>query len=225
MEKSDIHIGDWNRILFGESPPLYLLEVIVRVAIVYLMILIAIRLMGKRMSSEVSRADMVARVCLAAAVGLPIQRPGRGLLVALVIVVLIGIIGKWLARLIFYKRGMEKAFQGKHAILISDGIVDKKKTKEVHLSRERLFAALRKEGIKHLGEVKRLYIEANGEFSIVKAQQAKPGLSVVPYADDELRAAQTQTEDFVCRECGDYIGKEFSPCYCGAKECEKAVKS
>jgi len=222
MKKEDIDITDWARILFGEAEPLYLLEVVVRVAIVYIIILVAIRFMGKRMSSEMSRADMVARVCLAAAVGLPIQRPGRGLLVALVMVIVIVIVGRWIAQLVFYKRGMEKVFQGKHGILVEDGIMNKDLMKTMYLTRERLFAALRKEGIRHLGEVKRLYIEANGAFSLVEEKEPKPGLCIIPDVDADLRDKQQFTTEKVCSSCGRHALEE-EKCNCGSSTYEHAL--
>jgi uncharacterized membrane protein YcaP (DUF421 family) len=175
MKAEDIKWCDWQRILFGESPPAYLLEVVVRVAIIYVLILIAMRSMGKRMTAEVSRAELVARVSIAAAVGLPIQRPNRGLLGAFVVVLIIVLISRLLSVLASKSERFEKAYQGFYACLVSDGILDQQRMKKTRITQERVFAALRSEGIRHLGQVKRLYIEANGEFSLVRAEAEMPG--------------------------------------------------
>jgi hypothetical protein len=50
--------------------------------------------------------------------------------------------------------------------------------------------------------VKRLYVEANGSFSIVKEQQPSYGLSVLPTTDPEFLEEQTQCDETVCCTCG-----------------------
>src|SRR4028118_1918930 len=100
MKEDQIKWGDWQRILFGEAPPAYLLEVVVRVAIIYILVLLAMRLLGKRMTAKVSRSELVARVSIAAAVGLPIQRPNRGLLGAAAVVFVIVFVGRLLSSIV-----------------------------------------------------------------------------------------------------------------------------
>lgn len=224
MDSKDIKLNDWHRILFGESPPAYLLEVVVRVGVVYVLILIAMRLLGKRMTAKVSRAELVARVSLAAAVGLPIQRPNRGLLGPAIIAIIIVAVSRLLSSIAFGSQGFEKAYQGKYAALVADGIIDIKQMRRIRITKERLFAALRSEGVRHLGQVKRFYIEANGEFSLVCAKDERPGLCVIPVWDSELRQRQRLTNDSVCSTCGTVMTSGNDKCVnCKSSAVEKAV--
>lgn len=203
MNKEDIHFGDWQRILFGDGPPLYLLEVVVRVAIIYAVILISMRMLGKRMTAEVSRAEIVARVSLAAAVGLPIQRSSYGLLEGIIIAIIIVIVGRAFAIWAYRSTKFEQAFQGTYTLLIKDGVMNLKKLRTVRISKERLFASLRQDGIRQLGQVARFYMEPSGEFSLVCAAKEKPGLSIIPDCDKELRNRQPVSDQMVCNACGD----------------------
>ena len=202
MKEDQIKWGDWQRILFGEATPGYLLEVVVRVAIIYILVLLAMRLLGKRMTAKVSRSELVARVSIAAAVGLPIQRPNRGLLGAAAVVFVIVFVGRLLSSIVYRSNRFEHSYQGYYAILLRDGVLDYKRMKKVRITPERLFAELRSEGVRHLGQVKRMYIEANGDFSVVRSKEEKPGLSVIPEWDTELRERQKQTDVPVCKRCG-----------------------
>lgn len=210
--------------MFGEGPPAYLLEVVVRVVVVYLIIFVSIRLLGKRMIAEMGRADLVAKVSMAAAVGLAIQRPGRGILVSTAIVFVIVCVGRWLAKLAYRNRWFEKAYQGVDALVITDGVIDQKRLVKVEVTKERLFAALRAEGIRHLGQVQRFYMEADGKFSLVIEKDAQPGLSVIPEWDQDLVVLQKQTELMVCVQCG-YSNSEINiACLnCGTKEYTKSI--
>lgn len=224
MKPEEIKWADWQRILFGESPPAYLLEVVLRVAIIYIMILIAMRSIGKRLPAEISRAEMVARVSIAAAVGLPIQRPTRGLLGAVVIAMVIVLVGRWLAAIAFKSPRFEKAYQGYYATLVKNAVLDRKRMKKIRITQERLYAALRDEDVRHLGQVERLYIEANGKFSIVKAKEEQPGLSVIPSWDGELRKRQRETDVILCKSCGTKWKDGLEKCeHCEGKETEKAI--
>jgi uncharacterized membrane protein YcaP (DUF421 family) len=224
MKKEDIQLGDWDRILFGEGPPAYLLEVILRVALVYLLIFISIRFMGKRLMAEMERADLVARVSLAAAVGLTIQRPGRGILVSVVIVLVIIFVGRWLAVLVYKNARFERAFQGKYSTLVSDGVIDIPLLNKLLITRERLFSALREENIRHLGQVQRFYMEADGKFSLVREKHAEAGLSVIPDWDPALLEKQKRSEATFCSGCG-MIRKNPQPTcpHCGSSRFESGI--
>jgi uncharacterized membrane protein YcaP (DUF421 family) len=224
MDKDAIHLDDWNRILFGEGTPLYLLEVVLRVAIVYIMILVAMRLMGKRMIAEVGRADIVSRVSLAAAVGLPIQRPNRGLLVAAVIVMIIVFVSRLFAWWSVRSKKFEASYQGRYASLVEDGVINAARLKSTRITRQEVFAALRGEGIRHLGEVERLYMEADGSFSLVKKDEAKPGLCIIPEYDHELRNRQQKSNKEVCVHCGAEWKLASAACNnCGNESMETAI--
>jgi hypothetical protein len=45
MEKQDIHLSDVYRILFGEVPAVFLVEVLIRTVIVYMILLVVIRML------------------------------------------------------------------------------------------------------------------------------------------------------------------------------------
>jgi uncharacterized membrane protein YcaP (DUF421 family) len=202
MDRYEIKIDDWERILFGQAPPAYLAEVVFRVAFVYILILVAIRFMGKRVTSELDRTDMVARVALGSSVGLAIQNPRGGLLTAILIVMIIIIVGRGLAKLALRSRRFEKIFRGHCEILGKLGVLDTGQMKKVQLTRERIFASLREVGIRQLGEISLLYLEADGTFSVLKAKEPKPGLSVIPQWDKDMRTRQKHGEFKVCVDCG-----------------------
>ncbi|MGV3705261.1 MAG: hypothetical protein ACO1NU_07750 [Arcticibacter sp.] len=100
MEKDKIDIGDWQRILIGDVPGHFYLEIILRMAFIYLVLMVAMRLMGKKMASQLNSSQMAAMVSLAAATGIPILAPDRGLLpVVIIAVVVVGLerFVSWLA--------------------------------------------------------------------------------------------------------------------------------
>jgi uncharacterized membrane protein YcaP (DUF421 family) len=99
----------------------------------------------------------------------------------------------------------------------------------VVLSRERLFAQLRGDSLEHLGQVRRLYMEANGTFSLVEEDQPKPGLSIIPGWDEDFRKSQPVAPGaFACRSCGHVeqsTQTPTTPCpHCGEQLWDAAVE-
>lgn len=97
------------------------------------------------------------------------------------------------------------------------------------MTRELLFAQLRSSGLIHLGHVKRLYIEANGAFTLIKEPEPKPGLSLLPEWDAEFMAEQEKApEQCVCYHCGNLqpeSGQATDACTsCGHTEWVQALK-
>jgi uncharacterized membrane protein YcaP (DUF421 family) len=209
MESYQIEFPDWQRIFAGEVPAVFFIEIIIRFIFTYILIIVCMRLMGKRMASHLSRNEMAALAALAAAVGIPLQTPERGLLPALcVALIVVGgqrIVSRWASK----KKYAEALTQGLYSTLIKDGRVLTHELQKCHVSRQRVFAELRSNSIIHLGQVARLYFEANGSFCLIPEKQAKPGLSILPDFDESFsKQLEKSSEVLVCSNCGDIFNSK-----------------
>lgn len=202
MRPEEIRWNDWQRILFGEVPSQFFLEVIIRTVIVFLLLVVSMRLLGKRMAAQLNRIEMVALFTLAAAIGVPLQTPDRGLIPAFIIAIVVILVGRQVAAFAYRNESFEARVEDRLTILANDGVLDLKKLEGTVMSKERVFAQLRSEGIRHLGEVKRFYLEANGSFSIVKEEHPGYGLSIIPSNDEEFLSQQKISNEEVCCTCG-----------------------
>ncbi|AKD57125.1 DUF421 domain-containing protein [Spirosoma radiotolerans] len=229
MKKDAIHLADWQRIFLGEVPGSFYVEILIRAAVVYLILVVSMRLMGRRMSSQLSRNEMAAMVSMAAAIGVPILDASRGLLPA----VIIALVVVSTQRLVSYWASRNETFEGIsqdiNSTLVENAVIQLKAMKEARMTRELLFAQLRSSGLIHLGHVKRLYIEANGEFTLIKEPEPKPGLSLLPEWDTDFIDEQEKApEHCVCYHCGNpqpASGREADACArCGHQEWVPALK-
>jgi uncharacterized membrane protein YcaP (DUF421 family) len=203
MQPQDIHFSDWLRILVGEEPVSFYIELLIRACAVYLILMVSMRTMGKRMSSQLGRNELAALVSLAAAIGIPMMAPDRGLLSAVVIAFVLITIERMIAKRSFSSEPFETYSQGKISALINDGVVDMKELRYVGLSHERVFAQLRTQGVLQLGAVSRFYMEASGSFTLVQNPKPVPGLCVLPPWDDPLRDYfREHPEQQICMQCG-----------------------
>jgi uncharacterized membrane protein YcaP (DUF421 family) len=163
----------------------------------------AMRLMGKRMASQLSRTEMVAMVALAASIGIPIMGPDRGLLPVIISAAVIVIGERIISSLAAKNQKAEALFEDDLDILVENSVMKLDTMLVCRITRERLLAQLRSEGLYHLGSVKRLYLEANGSFSLVENPNPAPGLSVLPEWDIKFRSQQKIANNrWVCNTCG-----------------------
>lgn len=203
MKEYEIYLEDVTRILIGAMPVIFILEVAIRTAVVYFVLIGGMRLMGKRMASQLSRNEMAAMVSLAAAIGVPIHDPTRGLLPAVLIGVVIFFFQYLISLLASKSERFESTSQDDLTILVADGRLLIHNMRMVRISKERIWAELRSSGVRQLGEVERLYLEANGSFSFLPRKTPDYGLCIIPRDDQELRAAMVYFCDmYVCTECG-----------------------
>ncbi len=203
MQPEDIHLTDWMRVLIGEVPNDYFIELIIRITFAYLVLTVSMRLMGKRMAAQLNLNELAALVSLAAAVGIPIMSPDRGLLPAVVVASVIVFIQRSVASTARKNQRFEAITQGSIDVLVADSLLQLDKMQGARITRARLMAELRASGLMHLGQVKRLYFEANGSFTLIQEEKPQPGLTVLPFWDTDFRAEQKQvTDKFVCNNCG-----------------------
>jgi uncharacterized membrane protein YcaP (DUF421 family) len=222
------HLTDYLRILMGETPWSFLLEASIRMVVLYLILLGGLRLMGKRMAGQLSRTEQAALVSMAAAVGLPILSPDRGLVAPLLIAVIVVLMQRLAVRWAARQPRVEHLLQANVSTLVADGVLKLPAMEHAVLSQERVFAQLRGESLEHLGQVRRLYMDANGTFSLVEEEKPQPGLSLVPSWDEEFRQLQpVAAGKFACGSCGEVLDAPTPPATacpkCQARQWEPAV--
>jgi uncharacterized membrane protein YcaP (DUF421 family) len=231
MKPEEIKLNDWMRIVFGNVPAEFYIELIIRGFLVYLLLMVSMRLLGKRMSGQISRIELATLVALASAIGVPMLSPINGILPAFIIVIIIVGISRLLSFLIIRSEKFENVAKGGLDTLVHEGVMNLDIMTKVRITRERLFAELRSEKINQLGKVKRLYMEANGSFTLLPQQELKPGLLVLPAWDEPfIEEVLKNTDILICKECGagkpqnsNDGNKEVACNNCGADQWVQAV--
>lgn len=203
MKPEEIHLSDWARILVGEVPGSFYIEALIRVAFIYLLLLASMRLMGNRMGAVLTRNEMTAMIALAAANGVALMAPDRGLLPVVVVAAIVISYQRLIAWYALRHPRFESAVLDDMSVLVEDGRLNLDQLAESVLSREQLLAQLRSKSIRNLGAVQRAYQEACGTFSLITFAEPRPGLSILPLADAAFREEQEKApSQFACGSCG-----------------------
>jgi uncharacterized membrane protein YcaP (DUF421 family) len=226
MKKEEIHLGDIKRILFGQAPPLFLLEAFIRTMLIYLILLMIVRWLGKRMSGQLTIMEMAVMLALGAIVAVAMQIPDRGILLSVTVLLCTVSFQRGFGWLGFNNAKVEKLIQGDLSVLVKDGVLQIAEMKRCRISQQQLFAQVRGKGYYHLGKIRRVYLEASGLFSIFPAKTPKAGLSILPPDERELFQAVPQTQFEACGNCGFVQVKtdDHTPCTdCHCDQWEQAI--
>ncbi len=202
MHYERVHLGDWHRLLLGDLPWTFLLEVVARASFIYILVMFAMRGLGKRVAAQLTVFELSIVVALAATVGVPLEAANKGLLPPVIILVVVIIMQRILSELAFRHHRFDWASSGDVIALMRDGKLLLGCMKKSGLSRERLFAVLRAARIEHLGQIRAMYLEASGAFTLVRAEPPVPGLSILPGFETTLRQEARTHHRFVCASCG-----------------------
>lgn len=204
---------DLQRMLMGELPWLFLVEVVLRTSIMYLYALVLVRFMGKRGQRQLSPFDFLVIIALGSAVGDPMFYTEVPMLPGMVVLTTVVVLERLLSYAIHASKWVERFVSGAPRRLVLDGRLDMQSINQEAFSREEIFTMLRAHGIQQLGEVERVYVEQTGELSTYQYSQAevRPGLPIAPPWDVERPAifsAGTGAPSagyYACATCGDAV--------------------
>jgi uncharacterized membrane protein YcaP (DUF421 family) len=142
-------------------------ELVVRGTVVYLVLLLLVRLSGKRTVGQFTPFDLLVVMLLSEAVSGSLSGSDEslqgGLLVAAIVVALNGGVGFLSSR----SKAVERAVDGEPVLIGLDGHFFAKSVKRHRLSQEDLESALRQHNCK-LEDMKLAMLEASGDISIVQ---------------------------------------------------------
>jgi uncharacterized membrane protein YcaP (DUF421 family) len=226
MEKEKILLWDIKRILFGDAPPEFMLEVFIRSLVMYLFATFIVRLMGKRMNGQHSIIELAVVVMMGAIISLLMQAPDRGILQGILVLIVTLVLLRSTNMLGFKNAGFEKTVHGDVFKLVKNGVLQKDVQTATKITNQQVFEILRSKEIFSLGKVKRMYIEAYGIFSVYEEEKAKPGLPIFPQIDEAIydNHQSVASLEKACCNCGTVQVKATTNCEnCGTNNWVKAI--
>jgi len=195
---------DLRKIFMHDHPFTFLLEVVLRTVIMFVIILVALRASGKRGIKQLSVFELVLIIGLGSAAGDPMFYEDVGILPAFVVFLVVITLYMIVTRLSDRFVKIEKVLEGEPLYVIRDGKLLLDAFRDSGLSQDEFFAALRLSHVEQLGQVRTVLIETSGEFSILfyPDDDVQYGLPIFP---DELKRQLSGNEiaDYIaCTKCG-----------------------
>lgn len=162
----------------------FMAELIVRTAIMFLMILLVLRLSGKRGVRQLTLFEVAIILGLGSAAGDPMFQEDIPIFHALVVFAVVMTIYKTLTWLAAKSLPIHRILEGKEMAVVENGVFSIKNERDNDFSTVEFFAELRNQSVEHLGQVRTALLETDGTLSVLFYAEAevKFGLPLFPDA-------------------------------------------
>ena len=140
----------------------------IRTLLLYIVIIVAVRLMGKRQISELQTSGLVGTLRSADIAASSMQDTGQPLVSGFSPIAVPGMCEIVISAVMVKSPFLRKLICGHPIIVINDGKVDQKEMKRLRMSTEDLCEQLRQKDIFSIQDVAYAIVETNGKMSIIK---------------------------------------------------------
>lgn len=140
--------------------------VFIRAIILYIIVIAAVRIMGKRQIGELQPSELVITILVSNIATLPLEDLNIPLIMGILPVlslVCFEVIMSWLT---LKSRKLRHIISGKPKVIIHDGILDQQVMKELRYSVDDIMTALRSNNVFDLNHVQYAVVETNGSVSV-----------------------------------------------------------
>lgn len=150
-----------------------LLYTALRATFVYFLLLLVVRVLGKREIGNTSAFDLIVALILGEVVDEIIYGDVTVLqgVVAIGVVALWHVVNAWAS---FKSKFIDRLTGAPPTVVVKNGEIQRKDLARERLNEEELFSELRMMGVEDVKEVKRATLEPNGTISVLKEDWAKP---------------------------------------------------
>ena len=146
-------------------------EIILRSTLVYLFMIIALRVFGKKELSQLNTADVILILLISNSVQNAMVGSNSSLLGGILAASVLFFINFILKKLIFKYKKFGDFMLEKPEILIHNGNLDFKSLSKLNISNDELKEAMREHGVENFKDVKLAMLEIDGNISIISNEK------------------------------------------------------
>ena len=154
-----------------------LVEIALRTGVIYLLVLIGIRLSGKREVGQMTPFDLTLLLLISNSVQNAMTGPDTSLAGGAVAATTLLILNYVVAELSGGNRRFRKFIQGQPSLLVHDGQVIESHMAKEHVSMDELERSLREHGVASYRDAALAVLEVDGSISVLKYDDIEPSAS------------------------------------------------
>ncbi len=164
-----------------------MISTVLRTIILYIVVTLAIRLMGKRQIGDMQPNELVVTLLISEIAAIPLQdseQPVSIGIAAILVLVFLEIIVSILSMKSFCIR---KLLNGKSVVIIKNGVIDQQAMRDVRMTVVDLIEQLRGQNVFNIADVAFAVLEVNGNLSVLLKKDAQ----TITVKDIELNLPDT----------------------------------
>jgi uncharacterized membrane protein YcaP (DUF421 family) len=144
------------------------MDIVLRAAFAYVLIVFVLRVMGRRELTSLSAADLVLLVVLGDLVQNGVTQSDMSMTGVTIAITTFALLSIGFSYLVFKSRRARKILQGEPLIIVQDGKPIERNMRSERLTTEDVMEAARASEIESIDEIKWGVLEAGGKFTFIK---------------------------------------------------------
>ncbi|WP_114700867.1 DUF421 domain-containing protein [Psychrobacter proteolyticus] len=206
---------NWLSIFIYDTTWSFAAEIAIRTVIMFSLVILFLRFTGKRGVRQLTIFELTIILSLGSIAGDPMFTEDLPVIQAVLIMSIVLLLYRLCTWLASKHKAFELLLEGKPTYIVENGLLVLEDVKKGRMSHDEFFTEMRKQGIRHLGQVHMGLLETDGEFSVLlfPDDETQYGLPVFP---KEFQPAQFIEfgHRYACMHCGyvDRISDLNSPC-------------
>ena len=151
-----------------------MLIAVIRTTILYFLVLVVIRLMGKRQVGELQPFDLAVTIMISELAAFPMQHTNIPLINSVLPILLILALQIYLSVINTKSIKVRELVCGTPAMLIENGRINENELRKHRINLHELLAELRTKGYQNIRDIEFAFMETNGQISVVPKSQKRP---------------------------------------------------
>lgn len=169
-----------------------MLVIIVRTLILYIVVVVSVRIMGKRQIGEMQPSELVVAIMISDLASVPMQTIDIPLLAG-VVPVLTLLVGEVTMSFISLKsKRLRRYITGEPSIVVYNGHINEHELERMRFNLNDLLEQLRLSGCPDISKVRVAVLETNGQLSVLESSKDESGLPYMLIADGEINRSELE---------------------------------
>lgn len=158
---------DWERLMLGPHPPLFLAEIALRIVMLLALLLLVVHILGKRGQQNLSPMQQMLLIALGSAAGDVMLYAEVSIAYAATVLVGVTVLTIVIEKIANRSRRVRDYLESRPCLLVCDGQIDVAAMKRERTTARELYAILRRNGALALSQVELAILEVTGEITVV----------------------------------------------------------
>ncbi len=200
-----------------------MLTIIIRSVILFILVIAALRLMGKKQLGELQPSELVTTILISNIATLSLEDPSMPMILGIVPILMIVCIDVLMSGIMMKSVKFRKLVTGSPRVIITDGKIDQKEMRNLRYTIDDVLEAMRDSDIFDINHVRYAIVETTGKINFFRKDEGKsdpPGVIIKDgllieeglvkaglgkqWLDDILRRRNAQLKSvFLLTACGD----------------------
>lgn len=147
---------------------------LLRTVIIYIILLVIMRIMGKRQLGELELSELVTTILLSEIATTPITNKDSDMWHAILPIITIAILEIILSFLFLKLPILKKLLTNRPAVIINKGVISKKEMLHSRITLDELIAQIRQNNVYDLNDVDYAILEENGKMTVIPKSMNRP---------------------------------------------------